>query len=62
THATALLRAGVRPEVASELLTHRSVHTTAATYAHLDTDDLPDDLARVGFRGPLLSPADTRQR
>ncbi|MFE4629460.1 hypothetical protein [Streptomyces mirabilis] len=32
---TALLRAGVRLEVASELLTHRSVHTTADTYGHL---------------------------
>ncbi|MDX3690240.1 tyrosine-type recombinase/integrase [Streptomyces europaeiscabiei] len=51
THATALLRAGVRLEVASELLTHRSVHTTADTYGHLDADDLAEELDRVGFRG-----------
>ena len=49
THATALLRAGVRLEVVSDLLTHVSVQTTADTYAHLDTDDLADELARVGF-------------
>ena len=49
THATALLRAGVRLEVASELLTHVSVQTTAQTYAHLDADDLADELTRVGF-------------
>jgi integrase/recombinase XerD len=49
THATALLRAGVRLEVASELLTHVSVETTAQTYAHLDADDLADELTRVGF-------------
>ncbi|MFE1314719.1 tyrosine-type recombinase/integrase [Streptomyces sp. NPDC058755] len=51
THATALLRAGVRLEVASELLTHSSVRTTAETYGHLDADDLAEELARVGFRG-----------
>ena len=50
THATALLRAGVRLEVVSELLTHVSVQTTAGTYAHLDADDLADELARAGFR------------
>jgi integrase/recombinase XerD len=44
------LRAGVRLEVVSELLTHVSVQTTADTYAHLDADDLADELARVGFR------------
>ena len=49
THATALLRAGVRLEVVSDLLTHVSVQTTASTYAHLDTDDLANELARVGF-------------
>lgn len=49
THATALLRAGVRLEVVSELLTHVSVQTTAETYAHLDADDLADELTRVGF-------------
>jgi len=49
THATALLRAGVRLEVVSELLTHVSVQTTADTYAHLDADDLADELARTGF-------------
>jgi integrase len=49
THATALLRAGVRLEVVSELLTHASVQTTADTYAHLDADDLADELTRVGF-------------
>jgi integrase/recombinase XerD len=49
THATALLRAGVRLEVASELLTHVSVQTTAQTYAHLDADDLAGELTRVGF-------------
>ncbi|MGC4985298.1 MULTISPECIES: tyrosine-type recombinase/integrase [unclassified Streptomyces] len=51
THATALLRAGVRLEVASELLTHGSVHTTADTYGHLEADDLAEELDRVGFRG-----------
>ncbi|MCX4734427.1 tyrosine-type recombinase/integrase [Streptomyces sp. NBC_01363] len=51
THATALLRAGVRLEVASELLTHSSVQTTMDTYGHLDTDDLAEELDRVGFRG-----------
>ncbi|MFF0228600.1 tyrosine-type recombinase/integrase [Streptomyces sp. NPDC004629] len=51
THATALLRAGVRLEVASELLTHGSVQTTMDTYGHLDTDDLAEELDRVGFRG-----------
>jgi len=50
THATALLRAGVRLEVVSELLTHVSVQTTADIYAHLDADDLADELARAGFR------------
>jgi len=49
SHATALLRAGVRLEVVSELLTHVSVQTTAGTYAHLDADDLADELARAGF-------------
>jgi integrase len=49
THATALLRAGVRLEVAAELLTHSSTRTTADIYAHLDTDDLVDELERVGF-------------
>jgi integrase/recombinase XerD len=49
THATALLRAGVRLEVVSELLTHVSVQTTAGTYAHLDADDLAGELARAGF-------------
>jgi len=39
----------VRLEVVSDLLTHVSVQTTADTYAHLDTDDLADELARVGF-------------
>jgi integrase len=38
------------PEVVSELLTHVSVQTTAGTYAHLDADDLADELARAGFR------------
>ncbi|SDW92460.1 Site-specific recombinase XerD [Saccharopolyspora shandongensis] len=49
THATALLRAGVRLEVAAELLTHSSTRTTADIYAHLDTDDLVQELERVGF-------------
>jgi integrase/recombinase XerD len=40
----------VRLEVVSELLTHVSVQTTAGTYAHLDADDLADELARAGFR------------
>lgn len=51
SHATALLRAGVRLEVASELLTHASVHTTADIYVHLDADDLADELNRVDFWG-----------
>ncbi len=49
SHATALLRAGVRLEVVSELLTHVSVQTTADTHAHLDADDLAGELARAGF-------------
>lgn len=49
THATALLRAGVRLEVVSELLTHASVRTTDECYAHLDADDLADELVRSGF-------------
>ena len=39
----------MRLEVVSELLTHVSVQTTADTYAHLDADDLADELARAGF-------------
>jgi integrase/recombinase XerD len=49
THATALLGAGVRLEVVSELLTHSSVRTTDEFYAHLDADDLADELVRSGF-------------
>jgi integrase/recombinase XerD len=49
THATALLRAGVRLEVTSELLTHASSRTTAEFYSHLDADDLADELERSGF-------------
>ncbi|MFJ1640646.1 tyrosine-type recombinase/integrase [Streptomyces sp. NPDC088256] len=52
THATALLRAAVRLEVASELLTHGSVQTTMDTYDHLNTDNLAEEPDRVGFRGP----------
>ena len=40
THATDLLRAGVKLEVASRRLTHSSVATTADTYAHLDGEDI----------------------
>lgn len=49
SHATALLRAGVRLEVVSELLTHASARTTDEIYNHLDTDDLADELVRSGF-------------
>ena len=49
THATALLRAGVRLEIASELLTHASARTTADIYDHLDTDDMVNELVRSGF-------------
>ncbi|WP_199565801.1 tyrosine-type recombinase/integrase [Spongiactinospora rosea] len=51
THATALLRAGVRLEVAAELLTHSSTRTTSDIYGHLDTDDVVDELERTGFWG-----------
>jgi integrase len=49
THATALLRAGVRLEVVSELLTHASARTTDEIYVHMDTDDMADELVRSGF-------------
>ncbi|MEV7712800.1 hypothetical protein [Streptomyces sp. NPDC088270] len=42
----------MRLEVASELLTHGSVQTTMDTYDHLNTDNLAEELDRVGFRGP----------
>lgn len=40
THATDLLRAGVRLDIASRRLTHTSVATTADTYSHLDAEDM----------------------
>jgi integrase len=49
THATALLRAGVRLEVVSELLTHASARTTDEIYNHMDTDDIANELVRSGF-------------
>ncbi|MEU5547877.1 tyrosine-type recombinase/integrase [Streptomyces sioyaensis] len=49
THGTALLRAGVRLEIASELLTHSSARTTAENYVHLDADDIADELYSTGF-------------
>ena len=45
THATDLLRAGVRLEIASRRLTHTSVTTTSDTYAHLDAEDMREALA-----------------
>jgi integrase len=45
THATDLLRAGVRLDIASRRLTHSSVATTADTYSHLDADDIRAALA-----------------
>lgn len=45
THATDLLRAGVRLEIASRRLTHTSVATTSDTYAHLDAEDMREALA-----------------
>ncbi|MBS2531975.1 tyrosine-type recombinase/integrase [Catenulispora sp. NF23] len=49
THATALLRAGVRLEIVADLLTHSTGRTTAEFYDHLDADDLAEELLRTGF-------------
>jgi integrase len=45
THATDLLRAGVRLDLASRRLTHTSVATTSDTYSHLDAEDMRQGLA-----------------
>lgn len=48
TFATDLHRRGVRLEVISRLLTHRSSETTSNLYLHLDVEDLRSELQRVG--------------
>jgi integrase len=35
THATQLLKAGIRPKVVSERLGHASISITLATYSHV---------------------------
>lgn len=44
THATELLRGGVRIEVASKRLTHASTQTTEAFYDHLTVEDLRPEI------------------
>jgi integrase/recombinase XerD len=45
THATEMLRCGVRLEVVSKRLGHSSIQTTQQTYAHLDAEDLRQEMA-----------------
>ena len=40
THATELLKAGMRAEVARKRLGHKDVQTTLSTYEHLAFDDI----------------------
>jgi integrase len=44
THATEMLRSGVRLDIVSKLLTHSSTETTHRTYNHLDVEDLRREL------------------
>lgn len=44
THATELLRGGVRIEVASKRLTHASAQTTEAFYDHLTVEDMRPEI------------------
>ena len=44
THATELLRAGVRMELVAKRLGHASVQTTIDTYGHLGVEDLREEL------------------
>lgn len=44
THATELLRAGIRMEIVAKRLGHASVQTTIDTYAHIGAEDLRGEL------------------
>jgi integrase/recombinase XerD len=49
SRATDLIRRGVPIEVASKLLTHRSVSTTSDAYVHLGAEDVRAELIRRGL-------------
>ena len=48
TYATLAQRNGLRIEVLSDLLTHRSTETTRSTYTHLNVEDVRRELMRIG--------------
>jgi integrase/recombinase XerD len=50
THATELLRAGVRLDIVSRRLTHASIHTTSDIYAHLSVEDMRAGVERYWNR------------
>jgi integrase len=48
SYATALLRRGVRPEIAARLLGHSSISVTTDTYGHLGVEDARRALVAAG--------------
>ena len=53
TFVTLARRGGVRLEVISRLVTHRSVTTTADVYSHLELEDLRAELEAAGLLEPV---------
>jgi integrase/recombinase XerD len=53
TFVTLARRGGVRLEVISRLVTHRSVTTTADVYSHLELEDLRAELDAAGLLDPV---------
>lgn len=54
THATDLLRGGVRVEVAAKRLTHASAQTTEAFYDHLTAEDVRADIDAFWADRPVV--------